>query len=169
MEPLIVISYHGQICHVVNNNPATRNSLSLEYISGLYTLLEGFREKIAGRPAVVILSGAEGFFCSGGDLSGLQERAQGHYAARRALVDQLNDLVRAIRTCPCPVIAAVEGGAAGAGAAIALACDMICATKNILSGVQLCENWFDARCGNQRFFERWRATLAGRRAVIYRR
>lgn len=129
MEPLIVISYHGQICHVVNNNPATRNSLSLEYISGLCTLLEGFREKIAGRPAAVILSGAEGFFCSGGDLSGLQERAQGHYAARRALVDQLNDLVRAIRTCPCPVIAAVEGGAAGAGAAIALACDMICAAK----------------------------------------
>ena len=44
MEPLIMISYHGQICHVVNNNPATRNSLCLEYISGLCTLLEGFRE-----------------------------------------------------------------------------------------------------------------------------
>ena len=129
MEPLIVISYHGRVCHVVNNNPATRNSLTMEYISELCSLLEGFREKSTGRPAAVVLSGAGDFFCSGGDLSGLLMRAQGHYAARRTLVDRLNDLVRAIRTCPCPVIAAVEGGAAGAGAAIALACDMIYAAK----------------------------------------
>lgn len=129
MEKPIIISHHEKICHVINHNPDTRNSLTVEYIATLTDLLKDFRSRISERPHAVILSGAEGFFCSGGDLSGLQERAKGHYAARRNLVDMLNDLVRAIRACPCPVIASVEGGAAGAGAAIALACDLIFASK----------------------------------------
>ena len=129
MEQPIIITYAGQICHVVNNNPASRNALTLDYINGLATLLNDFRQGAKPKPRSVILSGAGGFFCSGGDMSGLQERTQGHYAARRALIDRLNEMVRGVRACPCPVIASVEGGAAGAGAAIALACDMIFASK----------------------------------------
>ena len=129
MEQPIIITYQGQICHVVNNNPASRNALTLDYINGLATLLNDFRQGAKPKPRAVILSGAGGFFCSGGDMSGLQERTQGHYAARRALIDRLNEMMRGVRACPCPVIASVEGGAVGAGAAIALACDMIFASK----------------------------------------
>ena len=48
---------------------------------------------------------------------------------RRSKIDELHDLVRAIRNSPVPVIAAVEGGAAGAGLSFALACDLIVAAK----------------------------------------
>jgi len=130
MTKPIVIEHHGQICHVINNNPASRNALSETYISQLYVLLRDIRMRTKDKPSAVILSGAEGFFCSGGNVSELQERAQGHYAARRALIDMLNDLVRAIRDCPCPVIACIEGGAVGAGAALALACDLMIAEKS---------------------------------------
>ncbi len=130
MSPPIIIEEHGPVLHVINHNPDTRNSLTLEYITGLHDLLCDVRHRADSKIRAIVLSGADGFFCSGGDMSGLSERAQGHYAARRSLVDKLNDLVRAVRVCPCPVLAAVEGGAAGAGAAIALSCDMIFSGKS---------------------------------------
>jgi len=127
---VIKIETQGRILHVINDNPDSRNALSMDYISGLHEQLCDIRLQTENRPHAVILSGAGDFFCSGGNVSDLHERAKGHYAARRALVDDLNDLIRAIRNCPCPVIAAIEGGAAGAGAAIALACDLIYAGRS---------------------------------------
>jgi enoyl-CoA hydratase/carnithine racemase len=49
---------------------------------------------------------------------------------RRAGIESLHDMIRAIRDCSKPVIAAVEGAAAGAGLSIALACDMLVAARN---------------------------------------
>jgi len=72
----------------------------------------------------VVLTGAGRGFCSGADLrGGATERAY-----RRVLTDEYNPLIVAIRELPKPVIAAVNGVAAGAGVSIALACDLVYAS-----------------------------------------
>ena len=127
-------------CLVMNSDASgegTRPALSPSYVSGLTDLLQVFRLEPDKAPCAVILSGAEassstkplGWFSAGAELGLLHEVASRHYAARRAPVDRINALVRAVRSCPCPVIASVEGGADGAGMALMLACDMVIADR----------------------------------------
>ena len=75
--------------------------------------------------APIIITSQGGFFCAGGDLNALIERRSLPEPERREKVELLHDVIRAVRACSVPVIAAVKGGAAGAGASIALACDFI--------------------------------------------
>ncbi|MDG1472516.1 MAG: enoyl-CoA hydratase family protein [Ascidiaceihabitans sp.] len=75
----------------------------------------------------VIISSQGDFFCAGGDLNALRERRNLSEIERQGKIEILHDVIRGIRACPVPVIAAVKGGAAGAGASIALACDFIVA------------------------------------------
>lgn len=111
---------------VVNMNSARRGALSPD----LYAAIGQAMEKAAEpRIRAVILSSEGGFFCAGGDLNVLIERRKLSEPERRSKVDLLHDLIRAIRACPVPVIAAVEGGAAGAGASLALACDLLVAAE----------------------------------------
>ena len=138
----IELSRDGAVLTVVNNDPATRNSLSWDFY-------EGFREAVekAGpdpETRAIVLTGAEGFFCSGGNVSGLKERSEAEYAARRKSVDKLHDMIRAMRACPKPIIAAIEGGAAGAGAPLAAACDLIVSAPRRVLLHRLCEDRADA-------------------------
>jgi enoyl-CoA hydratase/carnithine racemase len=111
---------------VVNMNAARRGALSPDLYAAI---CEATAAASDPRICAVILSSEGGFFCAGGDLNVLIERRKLSEAERRVKVDGLHDLVRAIRACPVPVIAAVEGGAAGAGASLALACDLIVAAE----------------------------------------
>ncbi len=111
---------------VVNMNTTRRGALSAD----LYACIKQAMETaVEPRVRAVILTSEGGFFCAGGDLNVLIERRTLPEYERRAKIDDLHDLVRMIRACPVPVIAAVEGGAAGAGASLALACDMIVAAE----------------------------------------
>ena len=111
-----------------NCNAARRNALSPEYYAGL---LQGV-DRAAQEASIVavILAGEGGFFCSGGDLNSLKQRRDMTEDARRDQIENLNNIIRALKSCPKPVIAAVEGGAAGAGLSIAMACDMIVAGQS---------------------------------------
>jgi Enoyl-CoA hydratase/carnithine racemase len=111
---------------VWNGNTAKRGALSPE----LYDcILEAVKQAHDRRIRTVILTAEGPFFCAGGDLNVLIERRGLPEAERREKIDSLHDLIRAIRSCPVPVIAAVEGGAAGAGLSLALACDLIVASE----------------------------------------
>lgn len=80
----------------------------------------------------IVITGAGRAFSAGEDLGAL---AEGYNAGEapdlgRTLVDRYNPLIRAIRAAPKPVVAAVNGVAAGAGASIALACDFRIASEH---------------------------------------
>jgi enoyl-CoA hydratase/carnithine racemase len=96
---------------------------------------DGFREAVETASAdpeigAIVVTGAEGFFCSGGNVNGLKQRSQADYPTRRSSVDKLHAMILAMRACPKPIIAAVDGGAAGAGASLAAACDLVVAARD---------------------------------------
>jgi len=128
MTSAVLTSRHDAVQVLVMNNPAARNAITAE----LYASLPAALAEAEADPQIgaIVLTGAEGFFCSGGDLRVLGERRDMAPVQRRERLEVLHDLIRAIRDCGKPVIAAVEGGAAGAGVSIALACDMLVAARN---------------------------------------
>ena len=117
----------GAVRILVNHDPATRNAINAD----LYLALTSALDEAEADPqvAAIVLTGAGGFFCSGGDLRLLAQRRTMTPEQRRERLEGLHDLIRRIGRCGKPVIAAVEGGAAGAGLSLALACDMLVTTR----------------------------------------
>jgi enoyl-CoA hydratase/carnithine racemase len=102
----------GAVLVLSNNNVAARNALTLEFYLGVKAALQA----AAADPTVgaVVLTGEGGHFCAGGDLRQLIKRRELPVSERRERLEGLHDLIRSVRDCPKPVIAAVEGAAAGA-------------------------------------------------------
>jgi len=107
------------------SNPGARNALHPDICSAAIETLSTAERDDSIR--AVILTGADNFFCPGGNLHRLLENRNRDPAEQADATDSLHGWIEAIRDCPKPVIAAVEGAAAGAGFALALACDMIVA------------------------------------------
>ena len=105
------------------SRPERKNPLTFDAYAELTGLFKSLAE--ADDVKVVILSGAAGNFCSGGDVHDIIGPL-----TRMSLPEQLaftrltGDLVKAMRACPQPIIAAVDGVCAGAGAMLALAADL---------------------------------------------
>lgn len=127
MSENLKVDLKGRVLHVTLSNPGKRNALSLTTHELFAEAMLTASERGAG---AIVLSGEDGFFCAGGDMDGLETRANGPAEQRRSGVDKLNTMVMAMRRTPVPVIAAVEGGAAGAGFSLMLASDMIVAANN---------------------------------------
>jgi len=110
------------------SDPATRNTLSAQVLSAGIEAL-GVAESDE-QVAAVILRGSGAHFCAGGNVQGLAERREAGRAIQKQMLEHLHQLVEALRVFPKPVIAAVEGAAAGAGFALALNCDLIVAAED---------------------------------------
>lgn len=107
------------------SNPGARNALHPDmYAAAIETLSTAERDDSI---RAVVLTGADRFFCAGGNLNRLLENRSKPPAVQAESIDNLHGWIQAIRDCPKPVIAAVEGMAAGAGFSLALACDLIVA------------------------------------------
>lgn len=131
-EPLLIRREAGVLI-LSNNNVAARNALSPEFYAAVTTVLQ--QAAADSGVGAIILTGEGGHFCAGGDLRQLAKRRELPEAERRDKLEGLHNLIRAVRDCPKPVIAAVEGAAAGAGLSLALACDMLVAAKNSVFSV----------------------------------
>ncbi len=121
----ITFQLNNNLAIVTLNRPeklnATTRNMHAELRSAFDTLEEG------GARAV-LLTGAGRAFCAGQDLSDL--KMDGPDEIRRILEEDFNPLVSRIRNLPMPVVCAVNGMAAGAGANLALACDIVIAAKS---------------------------------------
>jgi enoyl-CoA hydratase/carnithine racemase len=109
-----------------NGNTEKRGALSLELYDCIVKACAMASER---RIRSIILTSEGPFFCAGGDLTQLIKSQGMPLDQRSARIDVLHDVIRAMRACPVPIIAAIEGGAAGAGLSFALACDIIVAAE----------------------------------------
>lgn len=110
------------------SDPDTRNALSEEITAGAVEALNVAESSDEIR--CVVITGAGGVFCAGGNLHKLRENARLGPEVQTARIERFHRWIEAIRTFPKPVIAAVEGAAAGAGMSIALACDLVVAARD---------------------------------------
>jgi len=121
-------SSEGQTLVLTLSNPEHRNALGPEiYTEGIEAL--GLAESSADIRSVVIV-GEGNLFSAGGNLQRLQANRQQPASVQVQSIEALHNWIEVIRTFPKPVIAAVEGAAAGAGFSLALACDFIVAADN---------------------------------------
>jgi 2-(1,2-epoxy-1,2-dihydrophenyl)acetyl-CoA isomerase len=126
---------------ITMNRPERRNALSDPMFAGMAAALA----EAEADPEVrcVVLTGAGGAFCAGGDVKGMNERNQGATdgapgGRRRATLDEAIAAQRRSQRAtagklyemPKPTLAALPGAAAGAGLALALACDLRIASEN---------------------------------------
>lgn len=117
----------GQVKLLTLSNPSARNALSpAMYAAGIEAI-----NQADSSPDVraVVITGEGGQFCAGGNLQRLQYNRSLAPSVQADSIDGLHAWIEAIRSCRKPVIAAVEGAAAGAGFSLALACDLIVASR----------------------------------------
>lgn len=108
---------------VTLNRPARRNALTVELKEALLSALEGVAADRSVR--AVVLTGTGKSFCVGQDLGEHVQALEADAATAFATVGKhYNPIVRLLATMPKPVVAALNGGAVGAGLGIALACDL---------------------------------------------
>lgn len=105
------------------SNPGAKNALHPDmYAAGIEALNTAERDTSV---RAIVLTGADNFFCAGGNLNRLLENRAKDPSVQAESIDLLGEWISAIRASSKPVIAAVEGAAAGAGFSLALACDLI--------------------------------------------
>lgn len=119
------VERQGGVAIVTLDYPKRRNALSLTLREALH---DGLAEVLADDACrVVVLTGAEGCFCSGGDISGMDGVDP---VAGRVRLRRIHRVVRQLMDSEKPIIAAVEGWAAGAGISLAAACDIVFAASD---------------------------------------
>lgn len=118
----VLVTDHGAVRILTLNRPEVRNAIDIPLRVELYEQLD-----IASRTAdvrAIVITGAGGVFCSGGDVATMRRMPEGEARPR---AESAQRIIHAIWSMPKPVIAAVERAAYGAGASLALACDHVVA------------------------------------------
>jgi enoyl-CoA hydratase/carnithine racemase len=119
----IKLAVDGKVATITLDRPDKKNPLTFESYAEIVDLFRA-AAKDKGVKAFVV-TGAGGNFCSGGDVFEIIKPLIEMEAA--ALLDftrMTGEVVKAMRTCPAPIIAAIDGVCAGAGAILAMACDI---------------------------------------------
>jgi enoyl-CoA hydratase/carnithine racemase len=116
-------AFEDGVATITLDRPEKKNPLTFDSYAELRDLFRALRT--TDRVRVVVLTGAGGNFCSGGDVHEIiGPLTRMDLLGLREFTDMTGDLVRAMRDCPQPIIAAVEGVCAGAGAILAMASDL---------------------------------------------
>jgi 2-(1,2-epoxy-1,2-dihydrophenyl)acetyl-CoA isomerase len=126
----ILIERRDRVLHVAINRPERKNAMSVPLWEELARLLLDFSSNTDDR--VMVLTGTNGVFCAGGDISGMASSERGPEpgdAGVRRMRGTVTAVCLGVHQAPKPIIAAVDGIAAGAGANLALGCDLVLASE----------------------------------------
>ncbi|PCR90540.1 enoyl-CoA hydratase/isomerase family protein [Natrinema ejinorense] len=132
-DVLLEIEDEG-VATITLNQPDRRNPLSEGISAGLTEALDEIEDSDA---RCVIVEGSGGSFSAGGDIESMVEGIENDVPADervRTLERSTNELMRRLIDFPVPTVAVIDGPAVGAGANLALACDMQLATEDAVFG-----------------------------------
>lgn len=127
----LIEDFSDGIATLTMNRPAARNAMSGEMMSAMHEALP--RLAADRNVRCVVLTGAGGAFCAGGDVKGFASQASGKRSSNEGGFDLEGstqglragmELSRILHEMPKPTLAAISGPAAGAGFSLALACDL---------------------------------------------
>lgn len=126
----ISVKQDAQVLEITLNRPEKLNSFNVQMHEELRDALD--RNLSEGNARAVILTGAGRGFCAGQDLSDRAVNSDSDKAPNLgdSVEKNYNPLIRRLTTYPMPVICAVNGVAAGAGASITMACDLVIAARS---------------------------------------
>ncbi|MGE3915942.1 MAG: enoyl-CoA hydratase-related protein [Hyphomicrobiaceae bacterium] len=124
----VLVERSGGIVRLTLNRPEKLNALCRDIAEALGPALEAAENDPACR--VVVLTGAGRGFCAGQELSDEVYRKDGPQPDLGIILDRFNPIIARMRAMPKPIIGAVNGVAAGAGASFALACDIVIARRS---------------------------------------
>lgn len=131
-DEFVKVARDGSIVTVTLDRPGTRNACTMPM---WLAIRDAFREVAASDARAVVLTGANGDFCSGADVatsSGSTGWGGNKVTAMRILAES----VLAVHSCPVPVVVKVDGVAIGAGLGLALAGDMLfCSDRSRFSAI----------------------------------
>lgn len=127
----VLVERADGVAMVTLNRPEARNALNLEMREELEAALRGLGAEPDVR--VLVLRGAGGHFCAGGDVK-LMRTTRMTAADGRRRVEAMNRAVQALADFRTPTIAMVDGFAVGAGCNLALACDLVVASDRARFG-----------------------------------
>jgi enoyl-CoA hydratase/carnithine racemase len=130
-ESLLTRESRGAIEIITLNRPQSLNALSPDLITEFSQYFSELPQRLGVR--VVVLRAAGRHFCAGADLESVAFAEQGAGRAQRQMAMQklYSGAVKAMRACPQPIIALIQGAACGGGFSLALAADVRYATPNM--------------------------------------
>ncbi|MGI9043833.1 MAG: enoyl-CoA hydratase-related protein, partial [Gemmatimonadaceae bacterium] len=124
----ILVDVDSGVMKITLNRPDVLNSFTLAMSRELKQALETGRGEKSVR--AVLLTGAGRAFCAGQDLSDVPVSEGGRMDLGTIVRQTYNPLIELLRKIPMPVVCAVNGVAAGAGANLAIACDIVIAAES---------------------------------------
>lgn len=130
MSESILLSIDAQVATITLNRPDRLNSFNAEMHQALSDAMDRV-ENPESAVRALLMTGAGRGFCAGQDLSDRNVAADAEVPDLGASIETwYNPLIRRLQNLPMPVVCAVNGVAAGAGANIALACDLVLAARS---------------------------------------
>ena len=126
MDECVLVTRGNKICWLTINRPEVKNAVDAETMIRLREEIEA-SEKDGSR--VIVISGSEGSFSSGADIKAAFAAKLSPEEAYRIMMDAYSPTLLAIKNSPLPILAAIDGIAAGIGLNLALACDLRLASE----------------------------------------
>ncbi len=132
-ETLTVETTEDGVVHLTLNRPEKKNALSAQMIAELTDFAQ--TTGASDETRAVVLSGAGGLFCSGGDLGWMKAQIEADRETRMTEARKLAMMLDALNTMPSPLICKIEGGAFGGGVGLACVADVAIAAEGTKFGL----------------------------------